>query len=644
MCGIAGFFDKQPNYDAKKIASLMGEAIYHRGPNSEGVWQDLNLGVNLIHRRLAILDLSIAGHQPMQSANNRFIIVFNGEIYNFKSLMHQLEAKIGEIIWRGHSDTEVILKAIEIYGFIPTLTKLEGMFAIALWDRAEHKLFLARDRIGEKPLYYGYFNGIFAFASELTALRKHPKFNFDINHNAVGQLLLHACIPAPLSIFNGIEKLTPGHFLCINYDDIVNTRSIISQPYWELKNFNQVLYTGNQIEVINDLELLLKNIIKDQMIADVPVGCFLSGGVDSSLVATLMQQQSAQTIHTFSIGFNNPKYNEAHFAKKIANHIGSNHQELYVTEKDALTEIPKLATIYDEPFADSSQLPTYFLSKFAKQKITVALSGDAGDELFAGYNRYILSPKIYNTLQKYPLKLRLMLSKLIPLITSNFLSHLNKFFKLPITNFNDKLYKLESLLKVQNHSDFYTTLTGHWLNYYEVVPKCNLKQSLWLKTIPDSNSEILKQMQYWDMLGYLPDDILVKVDRAAMATSLETRIPFLNHRMIEFAFSLPNNYKIRNGVSKWCLRKILYKYVPQELIERPKQGFAIPINEWLRNKLKDWMIETLNPVKLSTQGYFNPQLVKIKLDNHLSAKENNGYYLWNILMFQQWLDYSNNMM
>lgn len=636
MCGIAGFIDVHANYDITNVAEKMGHAIYHRGPDSSGIWSDKECGVNLIHRRLAILDLSAAGHQPMFSESGRYIIVFNGEIYNFKAILVEIEAKIGKVILRGHSDTEVILLAIETFGLCAALSKFEGMFALALWDRETQTLSIARDRVGEKPLYYGYFNGVFAFSSELAAIKKHPKFINDIDRNALGQLMLHNCIPAPVSIYSAIKKLSAGSYIQLSLSDYHQQILPEIKHYWQLSE--HVLpnsYTGSFTDAVNDLDNLLSNKIADQMIADVPLGCFLSGGVDSSTIAALMQKQSAKPIKTFSIGFDNPEYNEAEFAKEVARHLGTEHHELYVTEKDALAVVDKLANIYSEPFADSSQIPTFLVSQMAREHVTVCLSGDGGDELFAGYNRYLHAPKLFAKANKIPKILRGGLLHLLPLVNSNNLAMLNKLIKLPITNLDDKIYKLEMLLKAQDFRDFYLGLTSHWIQHNQLVIGDSNTTSLWDKYSQIKDPILL--MQYLDTLGYMADDILVKVDRAAMASSLETRVPLLNHKIVEFAFSLPHEYKITNDSSKHVLRQLLYKYVPSHLIERPKRGFAIPLNKWLRGELKDWACDLLSEDTLKAQGYFDHKLIKDKLSAHLSGRQNNGYLLWDVLMFQNWL-------
>lgn len=635
MCGVAGFVDNNASYDVFSTAKTMGHAIYRRGPDSEGIWQDSNYGVNLIHRRLAILDLTEAGHQPMISHCGRYVMAFNGEVYNFVKLKKELESVTSTpISWRGHSDSEIILQGFVWWGIEKTLQKCEGMFAIALWDRGTQDLYLMRDRVGEKPLYYGYFNGVLGFASELKALKKHPQFCPEINRDALGQQMLHNCVPAPLSIYMGIYKLLPGHVLKITYSDFINKTMPNSTPYWRLDD-EPKLYTGTQENSTLDLENLLRDVIKDQMMADVPLGCFLSGGVDSSTIAALMQAQSHKPIKTFSIGFEQPEYDEAIFAKSVADHLGTDHTELYVSDRDALNVIPSLSEIYDEPFSDSSQIPTYLVCKLAKEQVTIALSGDAGDELFAGYTRYLLTGNVISKISKIPAFMREPLARLSNLTTPKMLAMLNSIFKLPIANFSDKTYKLASLLRAKSFDEFYLALTAHWLNYSQLVIGCELNSSLWYKAHADMND--IEAMQYIDMRGYLPDDILVKVDRAAMANSLETRVPFLNHRIIEFASSLPLEYKINNGVSKYTLRQVLYKYVPQSLIERPKKGFGIPIHQWLRGELREWTHDLLDSTTLTRQGYFNVPLVQQKLKDHMLGRADNGYYLWDVLMFQQWL-------
>ena len=635
MCGIAGFVDTISNYDVANVARRMADAIYRRGPDSFGLWHDENLGINFAHRRLAILDLTPAGNQPMVSYCGRFVMVFNGEIYNFQILRDELDKVNPGVVWRGHSDTEILLQGFVTWGIEATITRCEGMFAIALWDRDCQDLYLIRDRMGEKPLYYGYLKGAFVFASELKAFKEHPKFSVDINRDAIGQLMLHNCIPAPLSIYNNIYKLMPAHILKISYSDLRQNNLPDSSPYWNLNDSLTRNYSNGLDNASHELEILLKSVIKDQMISDVPLGCFLSGGIDSSLIASLMQNQSSSPIKTFSIGFDNSEYDEAIFAKNVAKHLGTDHTELYITEKDAQQVIPELPQIYDEPFSDSSQIPTYLVAKLARTKVTVSLSGDAGDELFAGYNRYLMAEKIWSKFDMIPLFIRNKLARLISFLSLRNIELINKYLKLPIHNFSDKAYKVGALLKSTNFDEFYIGLSGHWLNFPDLVNNVSLHKSIWLRE--HAGMSKVESMMFLDSLGYLPDDILVKVDRAGMANSLESRIPFLNHKVVEFANSLPLDYKIKDGTSKYILRHILHKYVPKDLIERPKMGFGIPINQWLRGDLKDWAVDLLEPHKLNTDGFFNSEIVEQKLKYHLSGAENNGYYLWDILMFQQWL-------
>lgn len=641
MCGITGFIDKNANYDVNSVATSMGDSIRHRGPDSSGVWSDINYGVYLVHRRLAILDLSAAGHQPMVSVTGRYVLVFNGEIYNFKAILADVEDVVGKVILRGHSDTEVILLAIETFGFESALKKFEGMFAIAMWDKHDNSLYLARDRVGEKPLYYGYFNSVFGFASELSSLKQHPKFSKIVDRNAISQMMLHNCIPAPLSIYHGVYKLLAGSYIKLSYDEYTTQSIPVINKYWELANHvNTNKYTGSIDDAVADLEKLLLQKISDQMVSDVPLGCFLSGGIDSSTIAALMQKQSTTPVKTFSIGFDNPEYDEAQFAKEVAKHLGTEHYELYVTEKDALSVVESLPVIYDEPFSDSSQIPTYLVSKLAKDHVTVCLSGDGGDELFAGYNRYLYASNIFAKSQKIPRFIKDIGLKLLPLLKPSTLEAIAKISKIPITNMKDKLYKLESLLSANDFRQFYIGLTSHWTNHNSLVIGSSDKNSLWNKPASFYDNNLVLLMQYLDCLGYMADDILVKVDRAAMANSLETRVPLLNHSIIEFAFNLPQEYKIHNGVSKYPLRQVLYKHVPKHLIERPKRGFAIPLNKWLRGELKDWAYNLLSQDKLKHQGYFNSDMILDKLNAHMNGTQDNGYHLWDILMFQQWLEHN----
>ena len=641
MCGIAGFIGdyQQPLVHLKEMA----KAIYHRGPDGQGVWFDERHGIGFAHARLSILDLTPAGHQPMQSVSGRYMMILNGEIYNHQSIRNELN-DIVSINWRGHSDTEILLAAIDQWGLEITLKKAIGMFAIALWDAQVSTLSLARDRMGEKPLYYGWVNNQFVFASELKAIKTLPNFNNEIDRSVLALYLRYSSIPAPYSIYENIFKLEPG---CI-----VSTRpsekGVEKIQYWSTSSVIgsglKTPFKGSANEAVNQLEATLNNAVALQMEADVPLGAFLSGGVDSSAIVSLMQAQSNQKVKTFSIGFDNPAYNEAEHARAVANHLGTEHYDMYVTGQDALDVIPSLPQVYDEPFSDSSQIPTYLVSKIAKQKVTVALSGDAGDELFGGYGRYQLASDSWNKINKIPTSIRHNLGSGISLLPDGFW----KGIFTPIdalksksgksSSFGDKFLKASALLACDSRQDFYHKgFMSHNLNVEDWV--IDAKR---LDTVFDdsdfSNASFLEEMMALDMLHYLPTDILTKVDRAAMAVSLETRMPLLDPRVIEFATSLPLEYKIRNGVGKWVLREVLYRYVPKKLIERPKMGFGVPLAEWLRGPLKDWAEALLDEKRLSEEGFFNVTLIRRKWQEHIIGKRNWQYQLWDVLMFQAWLE------
>ena len=642
MCGIAGFLVKnRMNYggNLSEQATHMSAAIISRGPDDSGVWIDKAAGVALSHARLSIVDLSPAGHQPMESASGRYAIVFNGEIYNHKEIRHNLRDQVS--YWRGHSDTETLLNAIEVWGLESTLKRCEGMFALAVWDRTKSILMLARDRLGEKPLYYGWqgegVNTAFLFGSELKALRKHPSFKFDINRDAINLLLRHNCIPAPYSIYNKISKLMPGTILSISIND---TEPKISE-YWSLKEVAMKgldnLHSGSDAEVINGLEDVLKRSVEQQMVADVPLGAFLSGGVDSSLIVALMQQQSTQPVKTFTIGFSDDSYNEAKHAKEVAKYLNTDHAELYVSHQDAINVIPKLPKIYDEPFSDPSQIPTFLVSQLAREHVTVSLSGDAGDELFCGYNRYLLTDQLWGRLSMLPVSMRRGLAGMMTTLSPE---AFNKFLGfLPYNRVGEKIHKAASVMESSSIDELYLRLVSHWNNPESIV--LNSREPITQLTSATSNISRLSQIQkmmLMDTLTYLPDDILTKVDRAAMGVSLETRIPFLNHNVVEYAWRMPMNFKVRNGEGKWALRQILYKYIPKEMIERPKMGFGVPIDSWLRGPLREWAEELLDESRLRQEGFFNPEQIRQKWREHLSGTRNWQHQLWDVLMFQAWLE------
>ncbi len=652
MCGLAGYLGAvtwRANDKVSVVLKRMADTIVARGPDDSGVWYDSEAGIGLAHRRLSILDLSPAGHQPMACHTGRYVIAFNGEIYNHLDLRKSLEQAGSAPVWRGHSDTETLLAGFAAWGIRATVERCIGMFAFAVWDKQTRALTLGRDRLGEKPLYYGWQGSgderVFLFGSELKALKAHPAFKTEVNRNALALLMRYNYIPAPYSIWQDINKLQPGCLLTISYQ---HPEPCI-EPYWSGKQVVEVgfrsPFRGTAEEAVSALEMLLRDAVSQQMLADVPLGAFLSGGVDSSTVVALMQAQSGLPVRTFSIGFNEVHYNEAEHAKAVARHLGTQHTELYVTAGDALNVIPKLPSLYDEPFSDSSQIPTFLVAQMARQHVTVALSGDAGDELFCGYNRYIMANRMWGTLSYLPVGLRRAvassLTKLSPGTWNHIASPLMKVLpnRFGMMNIGDKLHKGADVLASQTVEDLYRDLVSHWRTPADLVLKAT--EPVTVLTSADlqlNTSTDIERMMALDMLTYLPDDILTKVDRAAMGVSLETRVPFLDHRVVEFAWQLPLEYKLRDGVGKWALRQVLYKFVPQALIERPKMGFGVPIDTWLRGPLRGWAEELLDASRLHNEGFFNTEMVREKWDEHLSGKRNWQYLLWDVLMFQAWLE------
>ena len=625
------------------IVSHMTDKLRHRGPDDSGAWVDEKDGVALGHRRLSIIDLSPSGHQPMFSHDKRFAIVYNGEVYNFPALKRELE-DLGQK-FRGGSDTEVILAAITQWGVENAVKRFNGMFAFALWDRKERKLYLVRDRIGIKPLYYGWVKGAFVFGSELKAIRAFPGFGNAIDRNSLTLYLRHNYIPAPYSIYKDVFKLEPGHILTVGMKGEPETIC-----YWSAFQVVEEAvahpFNGDEEEAVEELESLLRNSIKLRMISDVPLGAFLSGGIDSTTVVSLMQAQSFRPVKTFTIGFHEEGYNEAEYAKVVANHLGTEHTELYVTPGEAMAVIPRLPEIYDEPFSDSSQIPTFLVSQLTHRHVTVSLSGDGGDELFGGYNRYFWGRNIWRKIRWLPKRIRKkVLPYLLNSLSPNALDAMvNKFNTLIPLKFRqnlvgDKLSKLADVLAVESSDAMYYGLVSHWKN-----PSAIVRGGSEYPTILNNGDEIkrlgnfIQRMQFLDLVTYLPDDILTKVDRASMGVSLEARVPILDHRVVEFAWRLPLDMKIRNGQGKWILRQTLYKYVLRELVERPKSGFGIPIDSWLRGPLRDWAEELIDESRLKQEGFFNPSPIRQKWAEHLSGNRNWAYYLWDVLMFQAWLE------
>jgi asparagine synthase (glutamine-hydrolysing) len=647
MCGIAGYWDVKHSDNREQLQSVvakMRDTLMHRGPDSAGLWVDEKTGIAFGHRRLAILDLSEHGHQPMSSASQRFVISYNGEIYNNLEIKQQLTTAGLAPVWRGHSDTEVILAAFEAWGIAAALEKMVGMFAIALWDKQEHLLYLIRDRIGEKPLYYGWVGDYLLFGSELKALKLHHAWQQSINRDALGLLMRYNCIPAPFTIYENIYKLEPGHMLIVNSD-----RTFTKHKYWDLKAIINDPQTKNNFatpaEAVDSLEAILSQAIKQQMLADVPLGAFLSGGIDSSTVVALMQAQSSNPVKTFTIGFADANFNEAEQAKKIAKHLNTDHTELYLSAEQTRAIIPDLSTFYDEPFADSSQVPTYILAKMTRQHVKVSLSGDGGDELFAGYNRYSAIPSIWNKIRYFPLPLRNVLAKIMTSLPTD---RWDKIFAslsplMPTSykhaSMGAKMHKAASVLDAASKQDMYFKLISHWYDKEAVVPNARKSTTLLKDLTKDLDSKsLVDSMMYMDTQRYLPDDILVKVDRAAMAVSLETRIPFLDHRVVAFAWSLPADLKLRNGQSKWLVRQLLQRYVPADLFERPKMGFGVPIGEWLRGPLKEWAHDLLSDSMLAKHQFLDAKLVQKKWQQHLAGTFDWQYHLWDVLMFQSWYE------
>jgi asparagine synthase (glutamine-hydrolysing) len=647
MCGFVGLFAPFNTLSGEQIEHElrgMANAIAHRGPDSDGYWSDSPVGIGLAHRRLAIVDLSPAGAQPMISGSSRYVIVFNGEIYNHFSLRDQLQSG-GYLTyrWRGHSDTETLLTGFDAWGIEQTLERAIGMFSMAVWDRHERKLIMVRDRLGEKPLYYGWqgerSGKVFLFGSELSALRKHPVFSAEINRDALALYLRHNCIGGEHSIYTGIHKLPPGHLLTVSLERPV----VVTRPWWSgadvVRQGLAQPFVGSPDDAVHVLDELLRDAVSQQMMADVPLGAFLSGGVDSTTVVSLMQSLSSRPVRTFTIGFHEDGYNEAKHAQAVAKHLGTDHTELYVRPEDALAVIPKLPTIYAEPFADSSQIPTFLVSELARQHVTVSLSGDAGDELFCGYRRYQMTAGIWNKLSRIPRPLRQIAAGLItsipPKAWDGMASMLGK------SRVADKLYKGASLLGSRSTNELYRGMVSHWEDPTSVVLGATEPATLLSGLLPHlQRLSDVERMMALDMMSYLPDDILAKVDRAAMNVSLETRVPFLDHRVVEFAWALPLNYKLRHGVTKWPLRQVLYRYVPRELIERPKMGFGVPIDNWLRGPLREWAETLLAEPRLRNEGFFDPAPIRQKWVEHLSGKRNWHYHLWDVLMFQAWLEAS----
>lgn len=644
MCGFAGLIDLRRQYSADGLAAIatgMGNALVHRGPDDGGIWAEAAQGVAFSHRRLSILDLSPAGHQPMHSASGRFVIAFNGEIYNWPEVRQALEQARGAYAWRGHSDTEVLVEAIDCWGIAETLRRCRGMFALAVWDRNERCLYLARDRVGEKPLYYGRNGAAIVFGSELKALTRVPGWQGQTDPDALAQFLRYGYIPTPRSIYRGIKKLPPGTWVCIEADGAIGE----PQTWWSFRQTATDALASplalDDADALAALDETLRASVKEQMAADVPLGALLSGGIDSTAIVALMQAQSTRPVKTFTVGFDEAAYDESSHAAAVAAHLGTEHTTLRVTAAEAYDVIPRLPDMYDEPFGDSSQIPTYLVSALTRQHVTVCLSGDAGDELFGGYNRYFWATSIWRRLGSLPVGLRCVAAAMLRGMPANswniFFGLLFKVLPqhLAVSNPGDKMHKLAEVIAAASPMELYRLLVSQWrgplpLNGISEVPDLVNTPAAW----PSANT-FSERMMAVDTLSYLPDDILVKVDRAAMAASLETRVPFLDPRVMELAWRLPLDQKIRNGEGKWLLKQLLYRYVPQEMMERPKQGFGVPIDHWLRGPLRDWAEDLLSESALREDGMLDPAPIRAMWKMHLEGR-NVQYALWNVLIYQAW--------
>lgn len=641
MCGIAGFWGPARR-ESLSTARAMADAIRHRGPDDCGEWSDTNVGIALAHRRLSIVDLSPEGRQPMVSHSGRYVMAFNGEVYNFE----QLRSQLGGYHWRGHSDTEVMLAAIETWGLDDALGTFIGMFAFALWDRHERELFLVRDRLGIKPLYYGRCGQYFLFGSELKALRAHSAFDGEIDRGALSLLLRHGYIPQPYSIYRGIQKLAPGTILRMKAGGELTSQ----KSFWSAREIaedgSHHCLPEDPAPAIDALHELLLDAVRLRMIADVPLGAFLSGGIDSSTVVALMQAQSTRPVRTFSIGFSEAAYNEAPQAAAVARHLGTDHTELYVTPAEAQAVVPRLPEYFDEPFADSSQIPTFLVSALARQQVTVALSGDGGDELFAGYPRYALTQRIWNSARRLPWAARRAIANGLQSVSAD---TWNAIFKVTGTFLpesfrrrrpGEQVHRFANTLFASSAESLYHNIVSHWEPQDVVLegnePPTALTDDERQANVPD----LIGRMMFTDLVSYLPDDILTKVDRASMAVSLEARVPLLDHRLVQFAWRVPMSLRVRDGKEKWILRQVLFQYVPPSIVERPKMGFGIPVGQWLRGPLRTWGEELLDGHRLRQEGFLNPLVVRQAWEDHLSGRRNRQYELWDVLMFQAWLEHT----
>ena len=640
MCGIAGFFDTAtgtPRHALQATGTAMHRAIAHRGPDDDGVWQDPDVPVVLAHRRLSIIDLSPEGHQPKESHSGRYMIAFNGEIYNFIELQKELEGQ--GVRFRGRSDTEVMLAAFDMWGVNRALQKLNGMFAFALWDRQDRVMHFVRDRMGKKPLYIGWAGRALVFGSELKALRAHPQFAAQVDRRAAALYMRYGYIHAPFSIYENVWQIPAGCRLTVRCPGVAAGQSLVGmiEPYWhhprKVEEARARAAPRTDKDAVDGLEAVLRAAVKSRMISDVPLGAFLSGGIDSSSVVALMQQLSGAPVKTFSIGFEDGGYDEAVHARQVAKHLGTEHHELIMTEKDALGVIPKLPDMYDEPFADASQIPTYLVAKMARAHVTVALSGDGGDEMLGGYTRYTVVPDLWKRISWMPPAMRAALAQGMAALPANALNRIMPFYP----RFGDKVRKAAEFIGQQSANDMYSRVVGNWHEPEKIViggaqPGVPLTSAEWQA----NGLGLAEGLMYADLVSYLPNDILVKVDRATMAVALEARAPLLDVNVFEYGWSLPLEMKIRGGKGKWVLRELLARYMPRDLFERPKQGFGMPVAEWLRTDLRAWAEDLLDEGRLKQEGYLDAAAVRAVWAEHLAGRGNHAPRLWTVLMFQAW--------
>ena len=631
MCGIAGILSNG-RVDAGLVARMAG-LLRHRGPDDEGIWTDVEAGISLGHRRLAVIDLSANGHQPMVSQNGRYVLCYNGEIYNHQALRTALEAE-GVRGWRGHSDTETLLEAIAAWGLERTLERCAGMFALALWDRQERALFLARDRFGEKPLYYGRVGGDLLFASELKAIRAHPKFDAAIDRGALALLAARGYVPAPLSIFRGIFKLEPG---TIFRADAAGTSA---KAYW---SYRAVVEQGladpvaDEGAAVEALEAALGAAIVEQSVADVPVGAFLSGGVDSSTIVALWRRHANGALRTYSMGFEEAGFDEAPYARAVARHFGTDHEEHYVTSAEARAVIPLLPSVYDEPFADPSQIPTWLMSRLARRDVTVAISGDGGDELLAGYTRYQTAARLWRRMARTPPGLRRAAGAALGRVPAGAWDRLAALSRRRPQHAGARLHRtFHRLRSIDSAAALYRSFRDEWAGDPSPVLGAPADGAAGLLDFEVAGGPELVRMMYCDAVSYLPDDILCKVDRAAMAHSLEVRIPFLDHRVAAVAARIPLTMKVRGGKGKHVLRQLLFAHAPARLFDRPKAGFSVPVGAWLRGPLKGWAEDLLARARLTREGYFDGAMIERRWRDHLAGRRDATWSLWPVLMFQAW--------